>query len=254
MFDDLCTLLFGFNRPNEICANNARPQRPCCRKNPLIGPTGPRGPIGPTGPTGPAGGITGPTGPTGPSGATGATGPTGPTGITGLTGFTGPTGATGPTGPTGATGETGATGATGPTGPTGPTGTEVQSAEFTATNETVTAGGNATLTAGTATANNESATLADNNQEITLQPGTYIINYSANVTGATGTAELAYYLNGTQIPATLSQQTVAATTDVANLANLHILNVTDESTLTLRNPGTNSETLNNLVTNVTKIG
>lgn len=242
MFDDLCTLLFGCNRPNENCANNVRPQRPCCRKNPLIGPTGPRGPIGPTGPTGPAGGITGPTGPTGPTGATGPTGPTGPTGITGLTGFTGPTGATGPTGPTGAT------------GPAGPTGTEVQSAEFTATNETVTAGGNATLTAGTATANNVSATLADNNQEITLQPGTYIINYSANVTGATGTAELAYYLNGTQIPATLSQQTVAATTDVANLANLHILNVTDESTLTLRNPGTNSETLNNLVTNVTKIG
>lgn len=82
------------------------------------GPTGETGATGATGVTGTTGeqglmGVTGPTGPTGTPGAPGAMGTTGPTGAPGSPGSTGPTGAPG------APGAPGLMGVTGPTGPTG---------------------------------------------------------------------------------------------------------------------------------------
>ena len=90
-------------------------------------------------------------------------------------------------------------------------------------------------------------------QTIALQPGTYLVNYSANVTGATGSAELAYYLDGTQVTASLSTQSVDNTSQTVNLSNQHILVTSGNSSLTFRNPGANNETVTNLVTNITKL-
>lgn len=159
----------------------------------VAGPTGPTGEKGATGDTGPQGvtgatgvagtpGVTGPTGETGPTGA-GVTGPTGPTGdagapgATGPTGGTGPTGAgvTGPTGPTGSTGLNGATGATGPTGfgvtgatgPTGATGT----------------GGVTVFQTSSLGASSASSTTLVVKTSLTLQPGTYVVTFSAELAG-----------------------------------------------------------------------
>ena len=109
------------------------------------------------------------------------------------------------------------------------------------------------LTGEISTYTDTSVTIGGDNQSITLQPGRYLIGYSGNVTDATGTAELAYYLNGIQLTETLSIQTVNNTTDVVNLSNLHVLSIDEESTLTLRNPGTNSQTVSGLITNITAL-
>lgn len=156
----------------------------------LPGATGPAGATGPTGDVGATGaGITGPTGPTGDVGLAGPTGPTGDAGPTGagVTGPTGPTGATGPigvglqgvtgptgvgiTGPTGIQGITGATGPTGVgvTGPTGPTGS----------------GGGATVfqAASTVQSGPLNTTTLSTKASLTLQPGTYMVTFSAELSG-----------------------------------------------------------------------
>ena len=96
-------------------------------------------------------------------------------------------------------------------------------------------------------------TLGADNETLTLQPGTYLIGYSGNITNTTGNSGLAFYDNGTQIPSTLAEQTVGATSDTANLANSHILSVTNPTTLTLRNTGAAAETITNLNATITKL-
>ena len=283
MFEDLCRMFLCCNNnagdtrpePRRCCGNrygNDLPPRgprgvtgatgatgatgptgPTGAAGGVTGATGPTGPTGPTGATGVAGaagvvGPTGPTGPIGPTGATGATGPTGPTGATGATGATGvagPTGPTGPIGPTGATGDTGAAGVAGPTGPTGPTGAISVGQFYTATQS---ATPNTALTiAQTYNDTDNAVTLDGAGTGLTLQAGNYLVEYSANATGATDSATLAAYLDGTQIPQTVSTATVTSTSEVQPLSGRYVVTVpSGGSTLDIRNGGTNAFTANNL--------
>ena len=232
-----------------LCCNNntgdTRPEpRRCCgnRYGNDLPPRGPRGATGatgatgPTGPTGAAGGVTGATGPIGP------TGPTGPTGATGVAGVAGPTG---PTGPTGATGDTGAAGVAGPTGPTGPTGAISVGQFYTATQS---ATPNTALTIAQTYNNTDNAVTLDGaGTGLTLQAGNYLVEYSANATGATDSATLAAYLDGTQIPQTVSTATVTSTSEVQPLSGRYVVTVpSGGSTLDIRNGGANAFTANNL--------
>lgn len=113
--------------------------------------------------------TSGNSGATGATGATGDIGPTGPTGA-GLQGEPGPTGATGATGATGSTGATGATGIgiQGPTGPTGPVGS----------------GGGITVYSNQSTAQSSSnSTTLATKTSLTLAAGTYVITFSAELSG-----------------------------------------------------------------------
>lgn len=165
------------------------------------GPRGPRGFIGPVGPTG-ATGAQGPIGLTGATGATGPAGPQGPTGLTGATGATGPQGETGPQGPAGATG---------PTGPQGPpgvvsfwsgnsTGTQTLNAD---NDYAVTFAQNLTSPEGDYTISADGRTVTVNNA------GDYLISYDVLIPSGTTTTNNGFYvtLNGTQIPATLTNVT-----------------------------------------------
>ena len=274
MFEDLCRMFLCCNNnaddtrgePRRCCGNrygNNFPQRgPRGATGPTgatgaTGATGPTGAIGATGPTGAAGGITGATGATGPMGATGETGAIGATGPTGPTGETGAIGATGPTGPTGATGETGAVGATGPTGPTGATGETgtagptgptgaISVGQFYTAAQTATP--NAALTLAQTYNNTDGSVTADGTGTgLTLQEGNYLVEYTANATGATDSATLSAYLGGTQIPQTTSTAMVGTTADVRPLSGRFVVNVpSGGSTLDIRNGGSNAFTADNL--------
>ncbi len=192
------------------------------------GPRGPRGFIGPVGPTG-ATGAQGPIGLTGATGATGPTGPQGPTGLTGATGATGPQGETGPQGPSGATGPTGPQGETGPQGPAGPAGATGATGATGPTGPQGPPGvvsfwsGNST---GTQTLNEDNAYAVSFAQNLTspegdytasadgrtvtvTNAGDYLISYDVLIPSGTTTTDNGFYaaLNGTQIPATLTNVT-----------------------------------------------
>ena len=257
----------------------------------MRGPTGPTGPMGPRGATGPQGpqGPIGPQGPqgtngqtiVGPTGATGATGAQGiqgiqgiqgeigPTGPTGAQGIQGPIGATGATGPTGAQGIQGIQGVQGEIGPTGPTGAQGIQGEIGPTGPTGASGETtlATTVLTTSTGELTSDALAPltevvnttggdvvvGTNQLTLESGTYVINYSGTVTGTTGTATIALYQEGTIIPSTSSSATLATVDDLVTLSGNTVLNVGATTTLDLRNAGTTTLTINNLAITVTKI-
>ena len=255
------------------------------------GPQGPQGPIGPQGPQGTNGqtivgptGATGPQGPQGIQGVTGATGPQGLQGIQGEIGPTGPVGATGPQGPQGIQGEIGATGpqglqgiqgvtgATGPVGATGPQGLQGIQGEIGPTGATGATGADGVspiISSALATSsgvantdsplplteqlNTSSGEITVGTNTVTLQDGLYLIQYSANVTGIVGTAELSLYNNGTQIPSTESSATLATTTDFATLQGTTLLNAISPTVIDVRNSGTLPFTVNNLSLIVTKL-
>ena len=166
-----------------------------------------------------------------------------PRGPRGVTGATGATGATGPTGPTGAAG--GVTGATGPIGPTGPTGAISVGQFYTATQS---ATPNTALTIAQTYNNTDNAVTLDGaGTGLTLQAGNYLVEYSVNATGATDSATLAAYLDGTQIPQTVSTATVTSTSEVQPLSGRYVVTVpSGGSTLDIRNGGANAFTANNL--------
>ena len=173
----------------------------------------------------------------GPQGATGPQGAIGPTGATGATGATGPTGATGATGPTGATGATGALGSS-------------LIAEF-GGNSTVDAASPVTLTQ--IYNNTSGVALGTPATSLTLQAGTYLITYHATLNGTAGTKSLAYYLDGTELSPTVATATLAAENQQVNLSSSHVITVTGESTLELRNVATAAETVVNLNALITQL-
>ena len=95
--------------------------------------------------------------------------------------------------------------------------------------------------------------LGTNNETLTLQPGTYLLSYSGNITDTTGNSGLAFYRDGVIIPATQSQQTVNSASDTVNLSNVHVITLTETAEITLRNTGANSETVTNLNANIIKL-
>lgn len=218
MFDDFYRLIFGCNCENNQNNGCNTTGRRC--GSVVRGPTGPRGPAGPTGPTGPASGITG---------ATGATGATGPQGAQGPIG---------PQGPIGVQGPTGATGATGATGPTGPTGADASNniAQFNGTAQTSESDAPLAITQTFNNYTGSEVALGSDGTSITLQPGTYLIEYNTDATTPGSTNSAAFYLNGTQV-----SQTASTLTNAGTLRGKTVLTVTDaSSTLELRNVGTDS--------------
>ncbi len=211
----------------------------------VMGPTGPQGPMGAQGPigeTGPAGpqGATGAIGPMGPQGPQGETGPQGPQGPIGATGPQGPQGPTGPVGATGATGAQGIQGEVGPQGPRGLPGGVLSYAEFYALIPT----DNVTpLTPGTDVAFTENGVIANTNvgrvsdTEFQLNaPGTYLIMWNAAVTE---TGQLVLTANDTE----LAYTTVGTGVAGGEIVGFTILNTTALTTLTVRNPVTNTTDL-----------
>ena len=179
---------------------------------PVYGPTGPTGPMGPAGaigPTGPEGaaGAIGPTGPTGPEGAAGAIGPTGPTGPEGAAGAIGPTG---PTGPEGAAGEIGPTGPTGPMGPTGPAAPVLEQAFAQMAQSQAVSNGDLYAMTPQATRAIQRDIVPGAN-EVSLQPGTYMISYAVGADGTqAGSYRVTPLLNGTPLPLYSAGETAAA--------------------------------------------
>ena len=156
------------------------------------------------GPTGPSGeGVPGPTGPTGPAGEIGPTGPAGEIGPTGPAGETGPTGPEGPAGADGADGEIGPTGPTGPTGPAGPigpTGPEPEKSAFAqmAQAQAVSDGDLYAMT--TQASRSPQRDIAPGVNEVTLQPGAYMISYSVTANGTeAGEYSVTPLLNGSPL-------------------------------------------------------
>ena len=179
-------------------------------------------------------GLRGPQGPQGPAG---------PQGIRGNMGLPGPQGATGPQGPAGPQGATGATGAVG--------GSSI--AEY---------GGAATVVAPnsplnlTQIYNNASGVaLGTPATSLNLQTGTYLITYHATLNGAAGTKSLAFFLNGNELTPTFSSSTTTNENQQVNLSSSHIITVTGEGNLELRNVAAADENVVNsnvLVTQLTE--
>ena len=206
-----------------------------------MGPTGPAGEIGPTGPagemgpTGPAGEI-GPTGPAGEIGPTGPAGEIGPTGPAGEMGPTGPAGEIGPTGPAGETGPTGPAGEIGPTGPTGPTGPapemELAFAQFGSQSQLVNSGDMYEMNA--QAISRATRDIVGGGDTITLQPGTYLVSYSASANGvAASSYSVTPVLNGVAL--NLYSAAAASTLgEASTAASTFIINVISVSTLQMR--------------------
>lgn len=212
----------------------------------LVGPPGPQGPQGPQGPRGNMG-LPGAQGPQGPQGQPG---PQGATGATGATGARGPQGAVGPQGPQGATGATGAMGATGATGAQGPIGSSLI-AELSNADATVAASTPITLTQ---LYNNQSGvTLNDPATSLTLEVGTYVIGYYASVSGGTDNVALAYYLNDAELAQTVSAQSAAAASDSVSLSARHVITLTANGALELRNINASELSIVKLNVIITKI-
>lgn len=269
------------NRDNQPYRNNRCPCHHPCDDDPVIicpqgpegpqGPTGPQGPAGETGPRGPQGvqGIMGPTGPQGPMGAqgpigeTGATGPQGPVGergpqgLQGEVGPAGPQGPVGPAGPTGATGPQGPIGETGATGPQGPQGIQgevgpagpqgipggvLSYADFYALMPTdnptaIPAGDDIAFPVNGVIANTNIGRINDTTFLLSA-PGTYFVTWNATL----GTAgQLVLTLNDAELPYTV----VGTGTVDGEIVGFTIINTTNPSTLTVRNPeaGTTAITL-----------
>lgn len=194
------------------CNNCITPRR--FVTNTIVSP-GQIGPVGPTGATGPIG-PTGPTGATGPSGIAGATGPTGATGLTGVTG------ATGPTGPIGATGATGVV--------------DIDSA-FVVNEAEQTVASGANLNLGTTSVAGEDIGFVAPDT-ITLQPGTYYINFESIVTNTadTGPAGVTIYQDGVAVPSTARY--LDGTAVGGNITSQYLFTTTAQTDITVVNGST----------------
>lgn len=237
-------MLYDFNKTLFACNGRcggcgggflSNPCNGCGRV--LVGPPGPQGPQGPQGPRGNMG-LPGAQGPQGPQGQPG------PQGATGAVGPQGPQGAVGPQGPQGATGATGATGAQGPIGSS-------LIAELANADATVATGTPITLTQ---LYNNQSGvTLNTPATSLTLEAGTYVIGYYASVSGGTGNVALAYYLNDAELAQTVSSQSAAAASDSVSLSARHVVTLTANGTLELRNINASELSIAKLNVIITKI-
>ena len=88
---------------------------------------------------------------------------------------------------------------------------------------------------------NNDVTLGTNGTSVTIQPGTYEIEYIANSTDTTAKS-LAFYSNGEQISPTLSSSSAAGT-----LTGKTIITITDPDTmLEVRNAGTEQFSLSGI--------
>lgn len=92
---------------------------------------------------------------------------------------------------------------------------------------------------------NPKVTHAAGSPFVTLQPGTYFIQYGANATSATvGALNLAIQLNGTSLEGATA--TISDTTDTVNLKGQTVLTVATPSTINLVNAGANTTTYDNV--------
>ena len=168
-----------------------------------VGPQGPQGEVGPQGPQGEVGpqGPQGEVGPQGPQGEVGPQGPQGEVGPQGPQGEVGPQGPQGEIGPQGPQGEIGPQGPQGEVGPQGPQGepgkcSEDIFASFFAFEQRFKSGNPIQLFIGTA--DNSGNITLNNNTQIILSPGFYLISYSVSaVLDSAGYMQVTPFYNGT---------------------------------------------------------
>ncbi len=183
--------------PTTRCHHNTKCcSRCCCRP----GPPGPQGPQGEPGPQGPQGepGPQGPQGEPGPQGPQGEPGPQGPQGVPGPQGPKGNPGPQGLPGPQGPQGEPGPQGPQGEPGPQGPQGEPADDifASF-ATYEVRFENGKP-IPFGVATPDVTDNITFQNNTQIVLNPGYYLISYSVSaVLDNSGYMQVTPFYNGT---------------------------------------------------------
>ena len=226
----------------------------------LSGPKGPQGDTGIPGPAGPQGltGLTGDTGPAGPQGLTGDTGPAGPQGIPGLIGPQGIPGLTGPAGPVGPQGIPGLTGPAGPqgipglTGPAGPQGipgpvgpqspkgeSEISYADFYALmpgDNTETIAQNAPIQFPQNGPSKGSSITRLSASTFRLKEGVYQVSFQASITEA---GQLAIFINGIKYASSV----VGRATGTSQLIGFSLINVSENSILSINNPSNITLTL-----------
>jgi hypothetical protein len=162
----------------------------------------------------------------------------------GAVGPQGPTGATGAQGPKGATGAKGSTGATGPAGPAGPTGGLLDFADFYAlmpsdNSSTVAVGADVSFPEnGPAFASTKITRIPSSSSSFSLgNVGVYQVLFQVSVNEA---GQLGLTLNGTELAYTV----VGRATGTSQLVGMALVQTTAaDSTLTVRNPSTNSTAL-----------
>ncbi len=201
--------------------------KPCINCPP--GPEGPTGPQGPTGAQGPAG-EQGPVGPQGPQGEIGPIGPQGPAGEQG---------AVGPQGPQGATGAQGPAGEIGPQGPRGIPGGVLAYADFYALiedDDTVIEPGedvpfpeNGPILNTGIGRSSDTAFILDND-------GAYLVLFQVSVNE---TGQFVLTLNGEELDYTVAGRS----TGTSQIVGMAIINATEGSILTVRNPIGNDDSL-----------
>ena len=172
-----------------------------------------------------------------------------------LVGPTGPAGMMGPTGPTGAAGAVGATGPTGPTGAAGETATAVNALAYTAAAQITPSGD--TVDFETAVINAPDGSITQSGTDgLTLQEGTYLVSFSADVALNNGGNNVgaALALDGTIVP---FAQTLTNTTDTnpQRISVNSILTVPegDAQTLTVINNAADSTSFANASLTVVKL-
>jgi hypothetical protein len=229
----------------------------------LSGPKGPQGLTGLTGDTGPAGpqgltGLTGDTGPAGPQGIPGLIGPqgipglTGPVGQQGIPGLIGQQGIPGLTGPQGIPGLTGPQGIPGLTGPAGPQGipgpvgpqspkgeSEISYADFYALmpgDNTETIAQNALIQFPQNGPSKGSSITRLSASTFRLKEGVYQVSFQASITEA---GQLAIFINGIKYASSV----VGRATGTSQLIGFSLINVSENSILSINNPSNITLTL-----------
>ena len=176
------------NEQNEV--EQKRVSWNCSNVETVIGATGPMGPRGQRGAQGPRGlqgpqgreGLQGLRGPQGVTGVQGTAGEQGEIGPVGPQGEQGERGITGPCGPIGPQGVTGATGATGPAGEAAPGYPHASVSLYSYTDKQFCSQEGFVFDIGTIP---YGFTISDDYQSvITLQAGTYIVNFGCMVSSA----------------------------------------------------------------------
>jgi hypothetical protein len=185
-----------------------------CGFLPNNGPQGPQGPHGPTG-------AQGPIGPEGVPGTAVNTGAQGPQGQQGPTGVTGPQGPQGVPGVDGSAVNTGAQGAIGPQGPAGPAGSPGAYGSFYDTTSQLAYLTNTPYAMRyNTTAESQGGVFVDDDTDgmptkiVFTAPGTYNIQFSAQLDKFSGSGELIYIwlrANGIDVPWSASEIAIQGT-------------------------------------------
>ena len=190
-------------------------------------------------------------GPAGPIGPQGPQGPRGPQGLPGIPGPRGLQGAVGPQGPQGPQGIPGEAGAAGPEGRAGTAATNQNALLYQTAPQTVAAGAPLNFDTNEIVSTGDIA--ASGTTGVTLQPGQYLVNFSADASDAdAGTLGASLALDGTALPYAQSRVTTAGA-DAQRTGLSSVVTVPSTQTLTVVNNPDTENTYQNSNLSVTKL-